>query len=221
MLRRLAASLLSLTLLSSVAAAKRPPWPPPDHEMAQFLAAQQRAHARPLVLRALARRRAQNLGRFHAYRTRGVYPHDFVAGTTQNIWRDNEGHLCAAATIIDADGQHALVEQIAAGQTNVRLGEVTDGPLLDWILTSGLTQVEVATIQEPMMGPRKVPKPRDDSWRIAEDARLRRKYARIEQTLRDNRADALEQAADRLLDSKPELAWALIGETAPTGAAAS
>ena len=53
----------------------------------------------------------------------------------------------------------------------------------------------------------------DDSWRIAEDARLKRKYARIEKMLRENSDDALAQAADRLAGN-PELAWQLVGSTA-------
>jgi hypothetical protein len=228
MLRRLAASLLSLTLLSSVASARdfarapetaaagapapRQMRPPADDQLGEDELMPREAHApsRALVVKALTARRAANLARFHAYRTRGIYPHDTVAHTSKNIWRDDEGHLCAAATIIRGDHRADLVEDTAAHANGVKLGEVTSGPLLDWILTSGFTQVEIATIQEPMMGPREMPRPRDNSWRIAEDTRLRRKYARIEATLRVDGADAIQQAADRLLEN-PDLAWALVG----------
>jgi hypothetical protein len=138
-----------------------------------------------------------------------VFPHDFIAQTTLNVWRDPEGHLCAAATIISKDDR-ALVDRVADEENYVKLGEVTSGPLLDWILTSGFTQVEISTIQEPFMGPREAPV-RNDSWRIAEDARLKRKYARIEKMLRDDTDDALAQAADRLAGN-PALAWKLVGE---------
>src|SRR5450432_2814925 len=130
MLRRLAVSLCSLSLLSSAAIAQQfaqapsagAPMPPhearqPDGDVTRFEPEAPHAPSRALVLRALARRRAQNLARFHAYRTRGLYPHDLVASTTQNIWRDGEGHLCAAATMIDQDGQHDLVAKIADEQT--------------------------------------------------------------------------------------------------------
>ena len=212
MLRRFAASLLSLSLLSGVAAAQDFAQPPADRAEMRIAPREVHAPSRALLIRALAKRRAQNLARFHAYRTAGVFPHDFIAQTTLNVWRDVDGHLCAAATIINADGQSALVNQVAADENYVKLGEVTSGPLLDWILTSGFTQVEVSTIQEPFMGPREVPV-RNDSWRIAEDARLKRKYARVEKMLRANTDDALAQAADRLA-ANPALAWKLVGDTA-------
>jgi hypothetical protein len=210
MLRRFAASLLSLSLLTTAAAARQFAQPPATR-VADVVAPPDRDHApsRALIIKALAARRAQNLARFHAYRTGGVYPHDFLAKTTLNVWRDVDGHLCAAATIIDRDGQHALVSEIAARANYVKLGEVTSGPLLDWILTSGFTQVELATIQEPFMGPREPP--RDRRWQIAEDARLAKKYARIEKALRENTDDALAQAADRLAGN-PALAWELVGD---------
>ncbi len=209
MIRRFAASLLSLSLLTSAAAAQdfaRPPTPAADR-VAGFAPREASAPSRALLIRVLAVRRAQNLARFHAYRTNGVFPHDYVARTTQNIWRDVDGHLCAAATMISGDDL-SLVSKTANEQNYVKLGEVTSGPLLDWILTSGLTQVEVATIQEPFEGPREAP--RDRSWQVAEDARLSKKYARIEKTLRANDDDSLAQAADRLA-ADPELAWKLVG----------
>jgi hypothetical protein len=217
MIRRFAATFLSITLLAGAASAQQfaqapdSPTAPAAGAPAYRPPTQRRAPSHALLVRSLAARRAQNLARFHAYRTKGVYPHDNVAQTSENIWRDDDGRLCAAATIIDADGQHDLVEDIAQNNNGVKLGEVQSGPLLDWILTSGFTQVELATIQEPFMGPRE-PAVRKPDWKIAEDARLAKKYARIEKTLRENRDDSLDQAADRLAKF-PALAWQLVGET--------
>jgi hypothetical protein len=213
MIRRLAATFLSISLAAGAATAQQfaqAPADPVAGAPAYRPPPQRRAPSHALLVRSLATRRAQNLARFHAYRTKGVYPHDNIAQTSENIWRDDDGRLCAAATIIDADGQHDLVNDIAQNDNGVKLGEVTSGPLLDWILTSGFTQVELATIQEPFMGPRE-PAAKAD-WKIAEDARLKKKYARIEKTLRDNTDDALDQAADRLAKF-PSLAWQLVGET--------
>lgn len=211
MLRRIAATLLTLTFATTAFAGAPAPRQDrlPDDEIG-FAAPPDRPHlpSRALVMKALAKRRAINLARFHAYARRGVYPHDLIAQTTQNIWRDDDGHLCAAATMIDQDGQHALVKQTAENDNGIRLGTLDSGALYDWILTSGFTQVEVATIQEPMMGPRE--QPRNNDWRIAEDARLRRRYAQVERALRDNADNALEQAADRVL-ARPDLAWNLVG----------
>jgi hypothetical protein len=222
MIRRFAATFLSITLAAGAASAQQFAQAP-DAPAAGAVAPgyrppptlQRRAPGHAVLVNALAIRRAQNLARFHAYRTKGVYPHDYVAQTSENIWRDDDGHLCAAATIIDADDQHELVEEIAKNQNGVKLGEVTSGPLLDWILTSGFTQVEISTIQEPFEGPPpRLAKPDDGTWKIAEDARLRKKYARIEKMLRDNGDDALEQAADRLA-KYPALAWSLVYDNPP------
>ena len=58
---------------------------------------------------------------------------------------------CAAATIIKMSGQDALVNRVAEQNNFVRLADVEQGPLMDWILTSGFTQDEIAAIQEPFM----------------------------------------------------------------------
>ncbi|MCE9579793.1 MAG: hypothetical protein K8W52_42140 [Deltaproteobacteria bacterium] len=227
-MRRLAAALLACSLLAPAASAaprfaEAPagapmPVAPRAETFMEAPDAPVHAPSRALVMKALARRRAANVARFRAYRKAGSYPHNYETGTTRNVWRDVDGHLCAAATMIDRSGQHELVGDIAENQTYVRLGEVTSGPLLDWILTSGLTQVEVATIQEPMMGPRE-PRQRDRSWQVAEDARLRKRYVRIEAALAENRASALAQAADRLIESNPQLAWTLVGDELGIGRA--
>lgn len=58
--------------------------------------------------------------------------------------------ICAAATMIDKDGQHDLVAATAKSNNFIRLQNITEGPLLDWILTSGFTIEEIDRIQEPM-----------------------------------------------------------------------
>ena len=67
------------------------------------------------------------------------------------------------------------------------------------------------------MGPRETPRMRDRSWQVAEDARLRRRYVRIEAALAENRAGALAQAADRLIEANPALAWTLVGDELRAG----
>src|SRR5690349_20243829 len=106
---------------------------------------------RAAVRAALARVRATNIAAFRAYDQRGVFPSNVYKPGALNVWRDEHGHLCAAATIIDESGQHELVQSIAKHHDFIRLADVTRGPLMDWMLTSGLTQEELVAIQKPFM----------------------------------------------------------------------
>jgi hypothetical protein len=125
------------------------------------------------------------------------------------VWRDGDGHLCAAATMIDKDGKHELVDQIAKTQNSLRLLDVTEGALMDWILTSGFTLEEIDRIQAPMVYP-DVPEFRDT---LAEDARLAKLYAQTDTWLGKHAKSGLEQAAKRLLLDNPDLARRLVDGT--------
>ena len=177
--------------------------------------------APPVVDRAavraklLANRRA-NHARFHAYRIAGVYPSNVFTNSLANIWQDQQGHYCAAATIIRASGQVALVEQIAEDNNFFRIVDVTQGPVMDWILTSGLTQAELVMIQKPFMPVTKRPEldptttiAIDPKLRAAETRRLARLYRVIEQKLIKNQRANLELAVDRLM-RQPHLAKQLL-----------
>ncbi len=212
MLRRLAATFLSLSLLATAAtAAPLAKRPAPIEDVAEFRP-QLPAPSRAEVMQALAARRAKNLAAFRAYRKAGVYPHNFVRSGPLNVWRDEEGHLCAAATMLFADGQSALVEQIATTNNNLRLLDVTDGPALDWLLTSGFTLEEIDRIQMPGWRPT-MREQEPAGWRVAEDRRLRRGYIATEAWLARHRKAGLAMAADRLLE-RPDLARALLDQAA-------
>jgi hypothetical protein len=214
MLKRFAAALLSVALLAPAAAADfaappsagKPVYTIDDPKPVQ-------AVTRAQVRAALAARRKRNLDAFHAYRTKGVYPHNYTRTGPLNVWQDRDGHLCAAATIINADGQQELVSEVAQLEPNVRLLDVTDGPLMDWILQSGFTLEEIDRIQlpAPRPEPRIVQEPRD--WRIAVDAKLRMEYDATEAWLRRHQKGGLDVATDRLMEH-PELAAQLVA-TAP------
>jgi hypothetical protein len=164
-------------------------------------------------LRALlASRRAANLAAFHAYRLGGSFPRNRVLSGELNVWRDERGKLCAAATMIAASGEVALVETVAHDDNYVRLADIHDGPLLDWMLTSGLTQDEVALIQRPFVGKRQLADPMEgpdvvdpiENW-AAEDARLAKLYEAIEERLAADTELSLDRAVE-LLVASPELA---------------
>ncbi|MCE9579795.1 MAG: hypothetical protein K8W52_42150 [Deltaproteobacteria bacterium] len=214
MLRRFAAAFLSLSLLASAADARSFARPPAPTEVAPDDMPDMRMPMAPVsraeVLKALAARRAKNLAAFRAYRKGGVYPHNTIRSGPLNVWIDDDGHLCAAATMIAADGRRDLVDQVAATNTNLRLLDVTDGPVMDWLLTSGFTLEEIDRIQAPMVLPS--PVERTPEWRMAEDARLRRGYVATDAWLVKHRKAGLAMAADRLMEH-PGLARALVDAT--------
>jgi hypothetical protein len=120
--------------------------------------------------------------------------------------------MCAAATMIFRSGAKALVRQTGRDNNFIKLGDVTSGALMDWMLTSGLTQSEIAMIQEPFMGrmqPEPVePEPGSPGWRLAEDARLRARYAEVLATLATS-PDSIDAAIDALT-ARPDLVARLI-----------
>lgn len=228
MFRRLATLALAATLSilsASSADARSFARPPADAPMpvstevapagAPVLAPAMRARLK----RVLAVRRAKNIAAFRAYALRGVYPHNFVRDGALNVWTDEEGHLCAAATMIYRSGAHALVRTIAHDDNYIHLADVTDGPVLDWILTSGLTQTEVATIQEPFMRvpePQPTPKPivarpapSKPSPRQLEDQRLAARYREVLGLLAQWQDASLDAAIDRLA-ARPDLIATLV-----------
>ena len=230
MLRRLATALLSLSLaatsLTSTADARAfaaAPGAParPDDQLADReirlprpsprLSEATRARLRPV----LAKRRAKNVAAFRAYARKGVYPHNFITNGELNVWIDGDGHMCAAATMIFKSGDKALVRQTAKDNNFIKLADVGEGALLDWILTSGLTHDEVVAIQAPMVGgPRDQPidpimpvEPED--WRVTEDRRLRARYEEVLAELVDERDANLEAAIDALV-WRPDLVAQLL-----------
>jgi hypothetical protein len=173
---------------------------------------------RATVRAALVQARSRNLSAFRDYQKAGVFPSNTFKGKKLNVWLDADGHFCAAATIIKASGQDDLVNQVAEQNNFIRLADVKQGPLMDWILTSGFTQDEIAAIQEPFM-PVMRPQPEpvapilvDNKLRKAEDARLLAKYKQVDKALVKNASKSLDKATDRLMKN-PTLAWQLIAST--------
>ncbi len=99
----------------------------------------------------LAERRALNMARLLDYANAGVFPKNTFNDGPLNVFVDTEGHICAAANLINLDGFGALVQRTAAANNYTVLAKVKKGPLMDWMLTSGFTQEEIALIQEPYM----------------------------------------------------------------------
>ena len=134
-----------------------------------------------------------------------MYPHNTYRAGPLNVWRDAEGHLCAAATMISKDGHDELALATAKINNNIRLLDVVDGPLLDWMLTSGFTIEEIDRIQLPGFEPPIV----DQKTLAAEDAKLKTGYTATEAFLKKHVKEDLDTATDRLL-ADPALAWQLV-----------
>ena len=186
------------------------PMPPRVHpRRLPGMTEQQRAN----VKKILATRRAKNVKAFRDYALRGVYPHNYINNGTLNIWIDGDGHMCAAATMMWKSGAKSLVRQTQKDNNFIRLADVTDGALLDWILLSGLTHSEVIAIQAPMVGmPNRgpeFPEPGTEDWRIAADAALRASYDVTLENLASGRDASLEAALDAL-DLRPDLVTKLL-----------
>ena len=79
----------------------------------------------------------------------GVFPINDVQPGALNVFMGPSGHLCAVANLMAFDGEGAMVDATAAATNYVRLADVHEGALYDWILASGFTQEEIARIQEP------------------------------------------------------------------------
>jgi hypothetical protein len=194
MFRRLIASMVLAGAVLGAGCAARTPAPPAGQ--AQPGQVQQAGAASRAEVRAtLAARRQLMIERLHAYAQAGVFPLQRLEPNDKvNVFIDDEGRLCAMANLMALDGQRDLVELTARTNNTLRLIDVTRGPLLAWMLESGLTQEEIAMIQEPYYFD-----DRTSAFRERERQRLQAHFAEVEaQLVRDSEA-SLDLAVDRLL----------------------
>jgi hypothetical protein len=208
---------LALALASTSASAQTFAAAPPPPSTDAALRIAPPVLDRAAVRAALLEQRRANIARFHAYRIGGVYPSNVFTGSLANVWQDQQGHFCAAATIIRASGATELVDRIAEENNFFRIADVTQGPVMDWILTSGLTQAELVMIQKPFMPVANRPEldpvtpiAIDPKSRAAETRRLAKLYKQIEHKLVKAQRANLELAVDRLMQ-RPDLAQQLLG----------
>ncbi len=165
----------------------------------------------------LAARRALNLQRFQQYAARGAFPDNHVRPGMLNVMIDDEGKICAAANLMALDGLMGLVQQTAQRDNYLRFVNVHQGPLMAWMLSSGLTQEEIDQIQEPydFIGfddPRPIPVQEDD-----EKLRLQARFREVAATLRRNRERSLDVALERLLVWRGQHGVPLNAVVQPTG----
>ncbi len=213
MLRRLAALLLLSTTISAAAActpattrAGGGTQPISKPIPVKPIRPAPRAIDRAELRAALAARRDQTFARFLAYREAQIYPVNTFDEGFEHVWLDAFGNLCAAATIISGDWGRDVTSMVAVENNFIALAEVHDGPLADWILTSGLTHHEIVAIQVPGWQEGRSQEPRA---RETEIARLYTMYVDVERQLKSLWDESIDDATDALMQ-RPELAAALI-----------
>jgi hypothetical protein len=148
----------------------------------------------------LAQRREVQLKRLAAYAVRGRFPRNVdFPGQLVPYFVDASGTACAVGHLMQVDDQRPLVAAVSAATNHVRIGEVQEGPVLDWILRSGLTQAECAFIQpsyacieDYRRGP---------DWQKEID-RLQRHFAAVQHRLRAESQTALGEAFIKLLEEE-------------------
>ncbi|MFK7927225.1 MAG: hypothetical protein AB8H79_03505 [Myxococcota bacterium] len=161
----------------------------------------------------LRQQRQAKMARLQAYSNQGVFPEDPTADGFFHSFLDLNGTPCAVADLMWNSGAVDLVQQTAATQNDVVLSEVADGPLVDWMLTSGLTREEVAVIQEPGFNARmmEMPDPIEVPLDVqAQQVEQRRIRAHLQAALMLLQADtessiakAMSRLGDRIKEAPP------------------
>lgn len=133
---------------------------------------------------ALAKSRQRNLDRLDAYIRNGVFPLNLdFPGQLVPYFVDAKGTPCAVAHFLREDGLGDVVSAVVKADNHVRVMDVKEGPLADWILRSGLTQEECAEIQ-PTYGFREQKPLSDEEKAKMEQKRVRDRLTQTLQKLR-------------------------------------
>jgi uncharacterized protein YjbI with pentapeptide repeats len=97
--------------------------------------------------------RALQIERLRQYARRGLFPiNEHHSSGPIPIFVDRHDTACAVGHLMRESGWNDAVEEIARHNNHVYVPDAYDGPLVDWVLQSGLTQEEAGLIQ-PAYGP--------------------------------------------------------------------
>lgn len=161
------------------------------------------------ALRAkLAARREQLVERFLAYREARVYPINYLGGGFRHVWLDENGNLCAAATLVSKDWGRDAAIRAGAANPEIKIADVKSGPLADWVLTTGLTHAELVAIQVPGFNEQWN---REQQQRQVEVNRLYGIYIDVERQMRSLWDENLDLATDALM-KHPDLARGVLSD---------
>src|SRR5262249_42523664 len=106
---------------------------------------------------------------------------------------------CPMAELIHKSGRDDLVEAVKKEANAVRLADVHEGPLYDWMLGSGLTQEEIALVQGAANIDFQWMQEQPMSLQLVEaKAEVRGKLETAEMALRQDTGHGIETALSRL-----------------------
>ncbi|MEM7386138.1 MAG: hypothetical protein AAF514_14450 [Verrucomicrobiota bacterium] len=97
--------------------------------------------------RDLKEQRQRQIHLLQTYADRGVFPINDYQTSAVPVFVDRANTACAMGYLIRCSGHEALVRQTALENRFVCLEDVPDGPIVDWVLQSGLTIEEARLIQ--------------------------------------------------------------------------
>lgn len=150
--------------------------------------------------------REQRLTDLESYAEAGRFPLNVGASPEMApVFVDARDVPCAVAYLMRQAGATQLVEQVRKENNLVRLWDLKSGPVLEWILSSGLTHEECALIQpsyepwERPVRPRQPVDPSDDGYGVS----VRHIQDHLRSTAKKLRADtaqSLQVALSRLND---------------------
>lgn len=114
------------------------------HELARSEASPTGCLEQYQQLRAL---RMQRLTDLEEYAEAGRFPINNVRSGLASVFVDERGVACAVGHLMRCAGATELVDEVQRTNNLVRLNELHDGPVVEWIRTSGLTKEECELIQ--------------------------------------------------------------------------
>ena len=138
----------ALVLLTLVSLASLRPNEGADFSTAQKIRAHLEATERRLrEVPEPSAQRLQTLERLHAYWVRGQFPGNRKEPGQVPVFIDERGVACAVAQLLIDSGQRDLAERVQATDNHGYLLEMKVPGLESWIVGSGLTAEELASIQ--------------------------------------------------------------------------
>ncbi|QDT01460.1 hypothetical protein [Adhaeretor mobilis] len=105
-------------------------------------------------LAKLAKQRAQQIARLRVYQQRGLFPqNEYDTQCALPIFVDSDNTACAVGHLMRMSGWEKEVELIARTNNLVYVPDVQAGPIVEWVVESGLTLEEAALVQPGYEGP--------------------------------------------------------------------
>jgi len=151
--------------------------------------------------------RLQRIADLEAYAAAEKFPINRTSVEFTPVFVDEQDTPCAVGHLMRCSGAHNLVDQIALNNNLVRLHEITEGPVVDWMLHSGLTKEECELIQpsyrddwdhNPPDYGAPTPRPRVDHGKGIAQRFIRDHLESTARLLRKNTAASLQVAMARL-----------------------